>query len=202
MTGETFKRQLKMDGGFSSVSFICSKCDDISLVEAQDSLGLEDQMAPRWVEIDELEQKRKNLDAEIKQLKATKEAYLTAMTDSDEQLEVWDRLKDDAQEGKTVFMPRSATKKRKIARAERGLRKKQRPEDNDEDADFLDDSEESEQSEESEDETSAEYGDPLTLEAVNQRVTELRDAKKEARRERIEIDHKIRDVRAQDKEAK
>ncbi|KAL6715664.1 hypothetical protein ACLMJK_006625 [Lecanora helva] len=46
LLGESFKRQLKMDGGFNSVTFICSKTDDISLEEAQDSLGLDDDMAP------------------------------------------------------------------------------------------------------------------------------------------------------------
>lgn len=39
LLGESSKRQLKMDGGFSAVTFICSKTDDISLLEAQDSLG-------------------------------------------------------------------------------------------------------------------------------------------------------------------
>lgn len=39
LLGESFKRQLKMDGGFSAVTFICSKTDDISIQEAQDSLG-------------------------------------------------------------------------------------------------------------------------------------------------------------------
>jgi len=30
LLGQTFRRQLLMDGGFASVSFICSKSDDIS----------------------------------------------------------------------------------------------------------------------------------------------------------------------------
>lgn len=48
LLGESFKRQLKMDGGFNSVTFICSKTDDVSLEEAQDSLGLSDEMDPDW----------------------------------------------------------------------------------------------------------------------------------------------------------
>lgn len=46
LLGESFKRLLKMAGGFNSVTFICSKTDEISLGEAQDSLGLDDEMAP------------------------------------------------------------------------------------------------------------------------------------------------------------
>lgn len=30
LLGDSFRRQLLMDGGFSTVSFICSKSDDIS----------------------------------------------------------------------------------------------------------------------------------------------------------------------------
>lgn len=33
-----------MDGGFNTVTFICSKTDDISLMECQESLGLEEEM--------------------------------------------------------------------------------------------------------------------------------------------------------------
>ncbi|EAW12440.1 uncharacterized protein ACLA_064110 [Aspergillus clavatus NRRL 1] len=44
LLGDTFKRQLKMDGGFNTVTFICSKTDDISLIECQESLGLEEEI--------------------------------------------------------------------------------------------------------------------------------------------------------------
>ncbi|CAG5158211.1 uncharacterized protein ALTATR162_LOCUS5040 [Alternaria atra] len=41
LLGGSFKRQLKCDGGFSSVTFICSKTDDISVTEAINSLELD-----------------------------------------------------------------------------------------------------------------------------------------------------------------
>jgi hypothetical protein len=45
LLGESFKRQLKFDGTYSRITFICSKTDDISITEAADSLGLDDEMA-------------------------------------------------------------------------------------------------------------------------------------------------------------
>lgn len=59
LLGESFKRQLKMDGRFSAVTFICSKTDDISISEAQDSLGLDEKMIPSWEEIDRLSARRR-----------------------------------------------------------------------------------------------------------------------------------------------
>ena len=44
LLGESFKRQLKIDGAYNSVTFICSKTDDISLTEAIDSLKLDEKL--------------------------------------------------------------------------------------------------------------------------------------------------------------
>ena len=38
LLGETFKRQLQMDGTYGAVSFICTKTDDITLIEAEELL--------------------------------------------------------------------------------------------------------------------------------------------------------------------
>ena len=89
LLGESFKRQLKMDGGFNSVTFICSKTDDISLEEAQDSLGLEDEMSPDWAEVDRLNKKRKTLKKHLEELKALKLSHDEAMNDADEQIDTW-----------------------------------------------------------------------------------------------------------------
>jgi hypothetical protein len=45
LLGDNFKRQLKMGGGYSAVSFVCSKTNDISLTETQDSRGLGEDVA-------------------------------------------------------------------------------------------------------------------------------------------------------------
>ncbi len=94
LLGESFKRQLKMDGGFSAVTFICSKTDDISISEAQDSLGLEDKMTPSWDELDRLSAKKKDLKKDIDELKKTKTDYDDVANDVDEQIDVWEVLQE------------------------------------------------------------------------------------------------------------
>lgn len=78
-----------MDGGFSSVTFICSKTDDISLEEAQDSLGLEDEMGPDWAEMDQLVKKQRSMKKRLEEMKDSKAVYGEVMNDVDEQIEVW-----------------------------------------------------------------------------------------------------------------
>ena len=58
LLGDSFKRQLKYDGGFSNVTFICSKTDDISIMEAIGSLRLED-------EVGKLDEQRRNCNEQI-----------------------------------------------------------------------------------------------------------------------------------------
>lgn len=90
LLGESFKRQLKVDGGFNTyvrkkksylyythwkrrVTFICSKTDYISPMKAQYSLGLDDEMSQSWQHIGELNKKQKSLETEIKHLRETSE---------------------------------------------------------------------------------------------------------------------------------
>ena len=88
LLGESFKRQLKMDGGFSSVTFICSKTDNISLTEASDSLGLDEENGPAWEEIVPHAKKQKELKKELKALAETKTTCGETVADVDEQHEL------------------------------------------------------------------------------------------------------------------
>lgn len=106
LLGESFKRLLKMAGGFNSVTFICSKTDEISLGEAQDSLGLDDEMAPSWAEIDELSKKQKSMKEQLEETKDSKAVYGKVMNDVDEQIEFWAALKEKLDEGEQVFPPK------------------------------------------------------------------------------------------------
>ncbi len=72
LLGDSFKRQLKLDGGFRSVTFICSKTDDISLTEAQESLGLEKDLGPLWEEFNELVKKQETLKNDLDRIRGSK----------------------------------------------------------------------------------------------------------------------------------
>jgi hypothetical protein len=118
LLGDFFKRQLKYDGGFSSVTFICSKTDDISITEAIDSLELDDEVA-------EFEEKRAHFDEQIEQveskindLKESREVYRLAMSTAVDDTEVWEGLQDQLDDGKSVFAPSpGAISARRRARA-------------------------------------------------------------------------------------
>ncbi|KAK4947818.1 hypothetical protein LTR10_013326 [Elasticomyces elasticus] len=88
LLGDSFKRQLKMDGGYNAVTFICSKTDDISITEAQDSLGLEEELGPMWAKWDELRAKKSSMKRKLEGLKDTRSDISAAMDVADEELEV------------------------------------------------------------------------------------------------------------------
>jgi hypothetical protein len=114
-------------------------------------------------------------------------------------------LRDDCEDGKTVFAPTDASKKRKRSDEPKKSRKKSKKsqhsasEDGD---DFIDDESDEDEvddasgSEGSDDEdTASEKGDSLTLDAIDQKLGQLKEDKKRARRERSDIDGKVKDAK-------
>lgn len=178
LLGESFKRQLKMDGGFNSVTFICSKTDDISLEEAQDSLGLSDEMEPDWEELEKLVKKSKSMKKQMDEMKDTKAVYGESMNDLDEQIEVWDGLKEKLEGGGAVFPPKPkiAGKKRKGNSNDKARKKQRRTKSSDDESDDVEDSDFSDGSNEDEkgSEDESESQDPLTEEQIVAKLQELR----------------------------
>ncbi|KAI4255106.1 MAG: hypothetical protein LQ352_002735 [Teloschistes flavicans] len=201
LLGESFRGQLRLDGGFNAVTFICSKTDDISLQEAQDSLGIGDELGQQWAEIDRLGKSIKDLEKRLKDLKESKSASAEIMNDADDQLEVWDKLKDELEEGKTVFAPTSgsSSKKRK-AGGTNGPRKKRRAAsftDDDDDLDETEDDDYEEEDSDAEAEPSDENKDLLTEEQISSKIIELKTNKRKARQEKAEIEGKVKTLVAE-----
>ena len=202
LLGESFKRQLKMDGGFNSVTFICSKTDDISLGEAQDSLGLSDEMDPDWEELEKLGKRTKSMKKQMDEMKDTKAAYGETMNDIDEQVEIWDGLKEKLEGGQTVFppKPKTAGKKRKGNGNDKARKKQRRTKSSDDESysDLSDSSDEVEQGSEDESESQ----EPLVETQIVAKLQELRTTKKEARAQRGEITDRISRIRRDIDESK
>lgn len=198
LLGETLKRQLKMDGGFDSVTFICSKTDDISILEAQESLGLEQEMGGLWAKSDEYNLEKRKHKKRLDELKETKEEYNAVVDEVDEQIEIWEALKDDIDDGKTVYAPRDNASSKKRKRGSKGKdppRKRQRSSDSDLDSDYA--SNDDNDGAESEGDDSESQGEPLTSEAIEEKLSELKTTKKEGRRHRQEIEAEMKVVRKQ-----
>ncbi|KAL8825164.1 MAG: hypothetical protein Q9170_007904 [Blastenia crenularia] len=124
--GEAFKRQLKMDGGFDQVTFICSKTDDISVTEARDSLDLEERIAPLHTKLEELNAKEKVLKQDLRSAKDSKHLCNEASDEIKEKLRIWKALLGDIEAGEEVFIPQSEVTLKRSVTADFSLRKRQR----------------------------------------------------------------------------
>ncbi|TGO22096.1 hypothetical protein BPAE_0182g00030 [Botrytis paeoniae] len=210
LLGESFKRQLKYDGQFSRITFICSKTDDISVLEASDSLGLEDVMTEDYAKIDQIDKQVDKLNAKIAEFKESMAVYNDIYHDADESLDVWDDLRRDVDAGKTVYAPKAKLEKspkRKRSSSPKKPRKKSKKSESEEgDDDFIDDEDEDGEveNEVSDNETEVEEedldrGEPLTIEDIEQKIDELKDTKKRARKEKVVIELAIKDVKNESK---
>ena len=188
------------------VTFICSKTDDISLMEAQESLDLNDQMGPRWDEVDALTQKQKVLGQELDALQDSKEIYSEVMNDADEQVDVWETLEEGLKAGETVFAPlgKSPNRKRKGSDSSRPRKRQRRSSASDQESIGDDDHQDEDAADkDSEEEESAEEarGEPLDEEQVAAKIADLKSTKKESRRQKTELENKIKIMRAEINEA-
>ncbi|ETN43542.1 uncharacterized protein HMPREF1541_02701 [Cyphellophora europaea CBS 101466] len=194
LLGESFKRQLKMDGGYDSVTFICSKTDDISLTEAQDSLGLETELGPKWAKSEELRVQKKDLKRQTDSLKQTKADITAAMDVVDEELEKWEKLQEQAADGTAVYRPKEKSQKRKRTEQSSPVRKKSKYTEPDSDDDFFDD-DDTRSDARSDYASPEEQGEPLTEVDIAMKIAELRSSKKDGRIEKIKADDSLKDIR-------
>ncbi|KAL9612851.1 MAG: hypothetical protein Q9167_002583 [Letrouitia subvulpina] len=179
LLGESFKRQLKMDGGFGSVTFICSKTDDISLTEAQESLNLEEELGKSWEKLDALSKRKKALKSDLEEFKENKSLYLDAINDVDEEIETWEGLKDDLVGGKTVRAPldkaegkkrkRSVSMKNRATRKRTSRTRKKTPP----------------------------HTKILTEAEITTKLSELRATRRESRHAKVELEERLRSVRCE-----
>ena len=202
LLGETFKRQLKMDGTYNAVSFICSKTDDISLSEASEGLGLEEEHSHLYAEMDAHSTTQSALKKQLNQALDEKKAWSAMMTEADEELDAWDDLKAKAEEGDTVYAPEKS-QKRKRGRPKKS-NKRQKPDTSDSDGDYTEAGSESETAEEESDNESEVRSParPVTEEDITNKIADLKGKKKAARSEKQALDENTREIRKKMAEAK
>jgi hypothetical protein len=186
LLGESFKRQLKYDGGFSSVTFICSKTDDISVTEAIDTLELEDEVEGLYSQQRQFEQEIETIKEKLEELQESREVYKHAQPETSNDIETWEELRDSLEDGKTVYAPLPKSKKRKKQSKQSDSRKKRPQSQRTLDNDFVVSEDESAQSESESDNASDDEGiqapqTPLTEDDIKSKLKELREAKKAAR---------------------
>ncbi|KAM0709890.1 hypothetical protein Q7P35_003933 [Cladosporium inversicolor] len=113
LLGTTFKRQLKYDGSYSAVTFICSKTDDISRTEAADALQLGDIVAEQEAERESIELQKRAAVNDKKSAKADKEAQDDLVEHHDEQIAYWEDILSKIENGESITAVIAPTNKRK-----------------------------------------------------------------------------------------
>jgi chromosome segregation ATPase len=204
LLGESFKQQLKYDGGFSSVTFICSKTDDISITEATDTLDLGDEVEELYDQQRRCEREINDVKDKTEELKETQEAYRQAQKGAADDIEVWEALEERLDDGKQAFEPAPKSNKRKNTKPH-AVRKKRQKDGNDSDDDFIvsdDEDAATESEDDSDDEDVQAPCRELNIQDVKAKLKELHESRKMARREVSEYKTKIEELRSRTRELK
>ncbi|EOA88473.1 uncharacterized protein SETTUDRAFT_107546 [Exserohilum turcica Et28A] len=188
LLGDSFKRQLKYDGGIANVTFICSKTDDISVTEAIHSLGLEEEAANFEQQYDACNQKLKEVKDKILDLRESRKVYKLAYTNASQDIDTWEELQEQFDKGRQPYAPLIKTKKRKVDLKQQP-RKSLRIIEDDSDDDLFDCKTERSESE-SEFQSKAERV-RLSDSDIKARLKELKTVKKNARDEVIRSEEAI-----------
>ena len=198
LMGQAFKRQLKMDGGFSDVTFICSKSDDISIIEASDSLGLEGELAPLWTQSEELQSRRADLISRINDYKGARAETSAAMDIADEEAEAWEELSERLEQGETAYEPEEKPQKRKRrGERERPLKRTKYSKHDSADSSLQGAISDADSDADSDDGSVILLGQrqALSEQAVATKLAELRATKKDGRQTRVRLDEQIKSTR-------
>ena len=191
LLGNSFKRQLKYDGTYSAVSFICSKTDDISITEAAESLQLEDEISESWSQSEALRKEKETLGKKIQELRGTKDAYGGALDECEAKLDIWEDLQEKLDAGEVVYAPSDTSNKRKRSEKPLGSRKNMESGDNDDndDVDFGSVSSDKENSQPNEDRQ------PLDSDAIDKMLASLKSERKRIRDARRALNSEMAGIR-------
>jgi chromosome segregation ATPase len=130
----------------------------------------------------------------IKELKETLDVYRVAQKDTANDIDTWEKLQEDIDDGKTVYTPIIKTKRKRVQQKSARKRRQRDPDDSDDD--FITSDEESMHSE-SDSDSDNEIQAPrntLTEDDIKSKLKELRDAKKGARREGSALTSQIKEL--------
>ncbi|KAK1836798.1 nuclear GTPase SLIP-GC [Podospora conica] len=195
LLGESFRRQLKYDGTYTSVTFICSKTDDLSVTEAVESLGLRRQTAPLFHKTAQLEKQIGQLKTKVSGLLAQKESLEQNADDVDLDWEEWEGLATKLVKGKTVYAP-TKKRKRKVKARPFKSRKGRKSEDSDDS-----DGSEASDKENSHPSSMVGRGQPLTSDEIDAELASLKSKSRALRRQIRGIAEDIETSRAAVEEA-
>jgi hypothetical protein len=113
LLGDSFKRQLKYDGTYSAVTFICSKTDDILVREAARNLGMEEAISDSCYRAEYLKKRGESLNTKLGQLGERKATCFVALDECYSKLDAWADMESRSRDGEMVYAPSGSGEKRK-----------------------------------------------------------------------------------------
>ncbi|KZL84766.1 tat pathway signal sequence [Colletotrichum incanum] len=191
LLGDSFRRQLKYDGIYSAVTFICSKTDDISVTEAAESLGIESDISESWAKIECFRRKLQGLKQALSSARDEKSDLIDCLEQTENDWEKWDELAAQYADGKTVYAPLEKSKKRKRGSSSFKSRKNRRSPDSDDSSDDSDLNSDSDK----ENNPDNENRQPLSEDKIQEKLAVLKNLRKEIRQNRKEVDAKLSGIR-------
>lgn len=200
LLGDTFRRQLKYDGNYSAsaVTFICSKTDDISIEEARISLDLSDEFNDLEGRKDEYEEEINAIRKKIADLRETSQVYKMTLNEVEDEIEAFEELKDQVENGETVFAPNSKSiNKRKKGGSTKNSRKRRQIDRDSEDEYAESDVDSVTETEDESDRDGIQAPrNPLTIEDIDERLHKLKITKKNARQEKSAAENEIKELKS------
>ncbi|KAK8048648.1 hypothetical protein PG994_010378 [Apiospora phragmitis] len=113
LLGESFKMQLKYDGNYTNITFICSQSDGLAVEEMADSLELSDSLADCEANENSTNAILASKEVDIKNVGASYYSAVAERKNVDKQPTLWCRLETQAIQGKPVYAPSTSGRKRK-----------------------------------------------------------------------------------------
>ncbi|TQN64072.1 Nuclear GTPase SLIP-GC [Colletotrichum shisoi] len=195
LLGDSFRRQLKYDGIYSAVTFICSKTDDISVTEAAESLDIESDISESWAKIESLRSKIRDLKEALSNAKDEKSDLVDSLEQIDSDWDKWDDLAVQHAAGEVVYAPSDSSKKSKKRKRGASIFKSRKNRHRSSDSDDSSDDSDANSDSDKENNPDMENRQPLTEDKIQEEQAELKMLKKEVRQSRKEVDAKISDIR-------
>lgn len=113
LLGDHFKRQMKFDGLISSVTFICSKTDEISVKETKLTLNLQEELDAAQAEHKGHQATKLALTEKEASATARIAELLISVKGTQAEIRTWNNLKRQHQQGRPVWAPESSTSKKR-----------------------------------------------------------------------------------------
>ncbi|KAL1862591.1 hypothetical protein VTK73DRAFT_6744 [Phialemonium thermophilum] len=193
LLGSSFKRQLMFDGQYSAITLICSKTDEISVVEAAESLPIKDQIVFFWGVLENMDRQAKEYAERLDVLKSEKSALKARLDAIREELLEWNGVCLQFAEEGAAYSP---SKKRKRQPSPAPRRENSPSSDTDESASET----EVELSDEDMDCSTPDEeqnAQPLTKDDIKDKINELKAAEDLEKKNKRTIDRQFSEAKAQ-----